>query len=128
MGTGNLGPVPVTLECVGVVFPIQGKPSGGWGCPSLGQPQSQDGRMQWHRESLALAARVGLPGGGEPADARQLRASAAAWAPNAPLSPSSSLVALSPPIIRIGGGGGFFFCPQDSRCCFPTASTLSPGE
>lgn len=104
MGTGNLGPEPLTLECVRVLFPTQGKWSGGWGCPSLGQPQSQDGRMQWYRKSLALVARVRLAGGGEPADARQLRTAAAAGAPNAPLSPSPRLVALSPPIIRIGGG------------------------
>lgn len=126
VGTGNLGPEPLTLECVRVLLPTQGKWSGGWGCPSLGQPQSQDGRMQWYRKSLALVARVRLAGGGEPADARQLRTAAAAGAPNAPLSPSPRLVALSPPIIRIGGG--FFLCPQDSRRCCPTASTLSPGE
>lgn len=93
----------LTLECVRVLFPTQGKWSGGWGCPSLGQPQSQDGRMQWYRKSLALVARVRLAGGGEPADAPQFRTAAAAGAPNAPLSPSPRLVALSPPIIRIGG-------------------------
>lgn len=67
-----------------------------------------------------MVVSVGLAGGGEPADARRLRAVAAAGTPNARLSPSPSLGALSPPVIR----EGIFVCPLNSSRCPPPASTL----
>jgi hypothetical protein len=124
-GMGSLGPGSSLWDMEGQSFLSRADGVGIGGVCPWASPRATGMRGCRGGGVPGLVARVSLAGGGEPADARYLRAAAAAGAPNAPLSPSPRLGALSPPIIQLGGlflSSKFQMLPPP-----PPASALSRG-